>query len=198
MKFSSGEACLTAFLCLLLLAGCTHKTNCRASASGALPSGGQSAGLSSTSVPGFINDSAVADIDKSFPSSQAIQRNYVVMISDLADSSGTSSVYNSKRLDEFIKNVKAGKKDKVRILKYAKQNGSEILNKFFEEEYDGSILTDRGYDPYNGMTSTGRTVYDHIAKITYPDGNVRYTACRKQDADEDGFLLISYAAGSAK
>ncbi|UZQ52251.1 cell wall-binding repeat-containing protein [Clostridium kluyveri] len=148
-------------------------------------------------------DNAI-DISKLNDTNEAIKDGNVVMISTI-NSQGNedkNEVYNTKKLDQFIKNFNNLKEDKVRIIKYAKQGNKVWINKLADIKYDGKNLTYVTYDTYSGSNIiTEGSISVSFAKIvkTCSNNNVRYTLLEDEDTKEDmGVTVLSFSSDSIK
>jgi hypothetical protein len=140
--------------------------------------------------------------NKTLTSDIAINNGDVVMISFLDTASNKThnddEIYNISKLDKFIENVKKGKKDKVRIVKYGKSKNGAWVNKLFDIEYNGHKIMDIGYDVYtnpNAFIPVEKTYSDIMEKREYPDG-LWYGLCTKNGNDNSCYSLISFRKSS--
>ncbi len=143
------------------------------------------------------------DISKLNDRNQAIKDGNVVMISTI-DSKGSedeNEVYNTKKLDEFIKNFNNFKEGKVRIIKYVKQGNKVWINKLADIKYDGKNLIYVTYDAYseaNIITAGTSASFGKIVK-TCSNNNIRYALLESEDIKEDmGVTILSFSSNNIK
>lgn len=126
---------------------------------------------------------------------QAVKDGSIAMLSDI-DAGGINKVYNIDKLDRFMDNYKNGKKDSVRIMKFAQNKSNTLINSIVDLSYDGSRLELIGYDLYSEKTmykATAPSYFAKIARLETKDG-IRYSLCEKvSDADNMGMTLISFS-----
>jgi len=143
------------------------------------------------------------DISKLGDRHQTIKDDNVVMIStiDSQDKEDKNEVYNTKNLDQFIKNFNNFKEDKVRIIKYVKQENQIWINKLADIKYDGKNLIYVTYDIYSGaniVTASTSASFTKIVK-TCSNNNVRYILLENEDTKEDmGVTVLSFSSNSIK
>lgn len=137
-------------------------------------------------------------ISKSYSVDNAISDGNIVMLST---SSTENNVYNISRLDEFINNINSGKKDKIRIIKYALQGNKTLINKLEDVEFDGQKLMHVGYNTYAKTGDTSKPIPVVFAKIGRSSSNngIRYSICESKDTpDNMGANLISFFKSNIK
>ncbi|APM37722.1 cell wall-binding repeat-containing protein [Clostridium kluyveri] len=143
------------------------------------------------------------DISKLGDRDQVIKDGNVVMIStiDSQDKENKNEVYNTKNLDQFIRNFNNFKEDKVRIIKYVKQGNQIWINKLADIKYDGKNLIYVTYDIYSGaniVTDSTSASFTKIVK-TCSNNNVRYILLENEDTKEDmGVTVLSFSSNSIK
>jgi hypothetical protein len=128
----------------------------------------------------------------------AVKAGNIVMVSTIDNNSDISKEegYNVKTLDQFIENFNNKKKDKIRIIKYTKQEDKIWINKLEDIEYDGQNLTHCGYNTYptNDLVKEkpAPVPFYKIAKTTL--GNlIRYALYESVDTKENmGMTLLSF------
>ena len=127
----------------------------------------------------------------------------MVMLSTI-DSKGSedeNEVYNTKKLDEFIKNFNNFKEGKVRIIKYVKQGNKVWINKLADIKYDGKNLIYVTYDAYseaNIITAGTSASFGKIVK-TCSNNNIRYALLESEDIKEDmGVTILSFSSNNIK
>lgn len=141
--------------------------------------------------------------NKSLAFDKAIKNGYVVMISYINGVSditqNDAEVYNSNKLDRFIENVKSGKRDKVRIIEYEKNETKVWINKLYDIEYNGIRIVDIGYDVYtnpNAFKPVDSPYYsDIMEKRDYPNA-LWYGLCTKKGNESSCYSLISFFKSS--
>lgn len=71
---------------------------------------------------------------------KAINNGYIVELPSLNWISSkiynNTEIYNINKLDDFMKNIESGKKDRIRIVKYAYEDGRTWVNKLYDLEYN--------------------------------------------------------------
>lgn len=76
--------------------------------------------------------------NKSLSSKKAINNGDIVEISSLdwvsSKTHNDTEIYNINNLDDFMENIKNGKKDELRIVKYAYEGGRTWVNKLYDLE----------------------------------------------------------------
>jgi hypothetical protein len=114
--------------------------------------------------------------NETLSSDTAIKEGNVVMIpyfDSVSDKNhNNTEIYNIGKLDNFIKNIKKGKKDKVRIVEYARNKTGTWVNKLFDLEYDGNKIADTEYDTYsnpNAFIPSQKVYSDFMEKRDYTD-----------------------------
>jgi hypothetical protein len=140
--------------------------------------------------------------NKTLSSDTAIKHGNIVMISYLDSVSGKTKnnheMYNISKLDNFIENIKKGKKIKVRIVKYEKNKTGTWVNKLLDLEYDGHKIIDTEYDVYtnpNDFIPVEKTYSDFMKKREYTDG-LWYGLCTRNASGESCYSLISFLKSS--
>lgn len=135
-------------------------------------------------------------------SDKAIKSGNIVMISYLDKLSNISrndmEIYNISRLNEFMENIKKGKKDKIRIVKYANSASGTWVNKLCDLKYDGKKIVDIEYDAYsnpNVFIPSQPLVFSKVIKRDYPDG-IWYGICYSEKGKEECASLISFRKSS--
>lgn len=141
--------------------------------------------------------------NKSLNLDKAIKDGNVVMIFYLDTVSNKThnnmEIYNINELDDFMENMKKGKRDKVRIVKYANSKNGIWVNKLYDLEYDGKKILDIEYDVYsnpNAFIPSQSLVFHKIVKRDYIDGTW-YGICLKEINNSQGASLISFYKSSA-
>jgi hypothetical protein len=135
-------------------------------------------------------------------SDKAIKDGNIVMISYFDKLSNIShndmEIYNFSRLDEFMENIKKGKKDKIRIVKYESSASGTWVNKLYDLKYDGKKIVDIEYDAYsnpNVFIPSQPLVFNKIIKRDYSDG-IWYGICYSEKGKEECASLISFRKSS--
>ncbi|MCE5220613.1 MAG: DUF4362 domain-containing protein [Clostridium sp.] len=102
-------------------------------------------------------------------------------------------MYNINNLDDFMENIKNGKKDELRIVKYAYEGGRTWINKLYDLEYNGKKIKYIVYDTYsnpNIFIPSEPSYYDKIIRRDYPN-DLWYGICSVSDKEDDCATLIS-------
>lgn len=125
--------------------------------------------------------------NKTLSSDIAIKEGNIVMIfyTDTISSKthNDMEIYNTSRLDDFIENTRKGKKDKIRIVKYAKDKTHMWVNKLDDLKYDGKNILDVAYDTYtnpNTFVPSEPFVFSEIIRKDYEYG-LWYGVCNKDN-----------------
>lgn len=132
------------------------------------------------SVSLYNNNCMANDIaelnNKTLSSEKAIKEGYVVEIvyfDSMSDKTHNhSEIYNIGKLDNFMKNIKEGNKDKVRIVEYSRDKTGTWVNKLFDLEYDGNKIADTEYDTYSNLNAfipSPKIYFDFMEKREYTD-----------------------------
>jgi hypothetical protein len=140
--------------------------------------------------------------NKTLNSDTAIKDGNIVMIS-YTDSVSSKThnnmeIYNINRIDDFIKNINKGKKDKIRIVEYGKNVTGTWVNKLFDLKYDGKKIIDIEYDTYsnpNAFIPSQPEIFNKIIKRDYHDG-ISYRICYSESENNDCGKLISFYKSS--
>lgn len=136
--------------------------------------------------------------NNSLSSETAINNNHVVMISYIDSLSSLThsdmEIYNINRLDDFMENVRNGKKDTVRIVKYVKDKDHMWVNKLEDLSYDGKEILGIAYDTYSNpdvFIPAQPTIFNNIIRRDYKD-NTWYGACYSKKKGNSCATLISF------
>ncbi|MBU3099757.1 MULTISPECIES: DUF4362 domain-containing protein [Clostridium] len=140
--------------------------------------------------------------NKTLSSDIAIKDGNIVMIS-YTDSVSEKThndmeIYNIKRIDDFIRNINKGRKDKIRIVEYGKNATGTWVNKLYDLKYDGKKIIDIEYDTYsnpNAFIPSQPEMFNTIIKRDYPDG-ISYRICDSEGENDDCAKLISFSKSS--
>lgn len=142
------------------------------------------------------SDSKVKAIDPKIVNLDLAVKNGSIVMLSYIDTGGINKVYNIDKLDKFMDNYNNGKKDSVRIMKFAQNKSNTLINSIVDLSYDGSRLELMGYDLYSDKTiykATTPSYFAKIARLEIKDG-IRYSLCDKvSDADNMGITLISFS-----
>ena len=135
--------------------------------------------------------------NKSLNSEKAISNGDIVEISSLdwvsSKTHNNTEIYNINKLDEFMKNVKNKKVDKVRIVKYAYEGERTWINKLYDLEYNGKKIKYIEYDTYsnpNAFIPYEPSYYDKVIIREYPN-DLWYGICSVSNKGDDCATLIS-------
>lgn len=77
----------------------------------------------------------------------ALKSGYVIRKS-IDNKEAKEEIYNNKGLDEFVKNVKAGKSDNITIVEYLSQGDNLTINKLSNLIYNGENIIVNYYDVF--------------------------------------------------
>lgn len=139
--------------------------------------------------------------NKSLNFEKAISNAYIVEIDfDLVSSKthNNTEIYNINKLDEFMKNVKDKKVDKVRIVEYIHNDSRTWINKLYDLEYNGKKIKYIEYDTYsnpNAFIPSEPFYFDKLIIRDYPDV-LWYGICSVSDKGDDCAPLISFNKSS--
>lgn len=140
--------------------------------------------------------------NKSLSSDKAIKAENVVMISYVDSVSSKThnnmEIYNIYKLNDFMENVKKGKKDTVRIVKYVRNETGTWVNKLYDLNYNGKNILDIEYDVYsnpNFFIPSKPLVFYKVIKRDYINGTW-YGICYKEGNNNDCASLISFYKSS--
>lgn len=135
--------------------------------------------------------------NKFLSSEKAISNGDIVEISSSdwvsSKTHNDTEIYNINKLDNFMENIKNGKKDKIRIVKYAYEGGRTWVNKLYYLEYNGKKIKYIVYDTYsnpNAFIPSEPYYYDKIIRRDYPN-DVWYGICSDSNKGDDFATLIS-------
>lgn len=139
--------------------------------------------------------------NKYLSSEKAISNGDIVEITSDFLSSKThnnTEIYNINKLDEFTENVKNKKVDKVRIVKYAYNNGRIWINKLYDLEYNGEKIKYIQYDTYsnpNAFIPSEPFYFDKVIIKDYPN-DLWYGICSVSNTGDHCVSLISFNKSS--
>lgn len=160
----------------------------------------QKVNILSTLTPNLLDKSDnKTDVlnNKSLNSKKAISNGDIVEISSLdwvsSKTHNDTEIYNINKLDDFMENIKNGKKDAIRIVKYAYEGGSTWVNKLYDLEYNGKKIKYIVYDTYlnpNEFMPSEPSYYDKIIRRDYPN-DLWYGICSVSNKGDDCATLIS-------
>jgi hypothetical protein len=133
----------------------------------------------------------------------AIKDGNIVMISYIDSVSSKThnnmEIYNINRLDDFIKSIDKGKKDKILIAEYGKNVTGTWVNKLFDLKYDGKKIIYIEYDSYsnpNAFIPSQPQIFSKIIKRDYPNA-IAYRICySEEDKNNECGRLISFHKNS--
>ncbi|MBU3102975.1 DUF4362 domain-containing protein [Clostridium gasigenes] len=154
----------------------------------------------STIIPNLLDKkNSNTDVlnNKSLSTEKAISSEDIVEISSLdwvsSKTHNNAEIYNINKLDEFMKNVKNRKVDKVRIVKYAYEGERTWVNKLYDLEYNGKKIKYIIYDTYsnpNVFIPSEPSYYDKVIIRDYPN-DLWYGICSVSNKGDDCATLIS-------
>jgi hypothetical protein len=159
----------------------------------------------STILPNLFNKSNInAETlnNKSLTTEKAISNGDIVEIPSTSwissKTHGNLEVYNIKKLDEFMENIKNERNDRIRIVMYAHENGKTWVNKLYDLDYDGNKIKLIVYDTYsnpNAFIPNEPHYYDKIIKRDYPN-DLWYGICQVTNEGDNCVTLISLKKSS--
>lgn len=159
----------------------------------------------STILPNLLNKCNInAEVlnNESLTPEKAISNGDIVEISSISwissKTHNNTEVYNIKKLDNFMENIKNRKKDRIRIVKYSYENGKTWVNKLYELDYDGNKIKSIVYDTYsnpNAFIPNEPHYYDKIIKRDYPN-DLWYGICQVTNEGDNCVTLISFIKSS--
>jgi hypothetical protein len=138
-------------------------------------------------------------ISRSYNLAKAITEGNVVVVSLINDkgSETKQEVYNINIIDQFVDNFNDLRKDKVRIIKYVKQEDKLWINKMSDMEYDGEKITYKSYDTYE-KEKQSKNSFDKIVKTQSSNG-IRYALIEnKNTSNDEGVTVISFLGSNIK
>jgi hypothetical protein len=138
-------------------------------------------------------------ISRSYNLAKAITEGNVVVVSLINDkgSETKQEVYNINIIDQFVDNFNDLRKDKVRIIKYVKQEDKLWINKMSDMEYDGQKITYKSYDTYE-KEKQSKNSFDKIVKTQSSNG-IRYALIEnKNTSNDEGLTVISFLGSNIK
>lgn len=153
----------------------------------------------STFIPDLFNKKNNDNVlnNESLSSEKAISNGDIVEISsfDLVSSKthNDTEIYNINKLNEFMENIKNGKKDEIRIVKYASEGGRTWVNKLYDLKYNGKKIKYIVYDTYSNPSAfipSEPYYYDKIIIREYPN-DLWYGVCSVSCNEDDYATLIS-------
>lgn len=153
----------------------------------------------STFIPDLFNKKNNDNVlnNESLSSEKAISNGDIVEISsfDLVSSKthNDTEIYNINKLNEFMENIKNGKKDEIRIVKYASEGGRTWVNKLYDLKYNGKKIKYIVYDTYSNPSAfipSEPYYYDKIIIREYPN-DLWYGVCSVSSNEDDYATLIS-------
>lgn len=159
--------------------------------------------ICTTTMP-IKNQNSVVLNNKTLNFEKAIENGYIVEIGSSKPSSDElhfeikQEIYNIKNLDSFMENTKNKNIDKIRVVKYAREEGNTWVNKLYDLEYDGKKIKETVYDVYsnpNVFIASTPIYFDKIIKRNYPN-DLWYGMCKSDDKEENCFTLISLKKSS--
>jgi hypothetical protein len=140
--------------------------------------------------------------NKTLNSEIAVKNGNIVMITYTDGVSrkthNNNEIYNIDRLDDFMKNIDIGKKDKIRIAEYGKNVTGTWANKLFDLKYNGKKIIYIEYDTYsnpNEFLPGKPEIFNRIIKRDYPDG-IAYRICNSGNENSNCGKLISFGKSS--
>ncbi len=140
--------------------------------------------------------------NKSLSPERAISNGDIVEISSSSwissKTHNNSEVYNIKKLDDFMENIKSGNNDKVRIVKYSYENGQTWVNKLYDLYYEDKKIKLIVYDTYsntNAFIPSEPYYTDKIIKRDYPN-DLWYGNCPISNKLDNCATLISLKKSS--
>ena len=109
-----------------------------------------------------------------------------------------TEIYNISKLDNFMKNIKKGNKDNVRIVAYARNRTGTWVNKLFDLEYDGNKIVDTGYDTYSNPNAfiPSQKVYSDFMEKRDSTDDLWYGLCTGPTNIKSCYSLISFPKSS--
>ncbi|MCE5221777.1 MAG: DUF4362 domain-containing protein [Clostridium sp.] len=156
----------------------------------------QKVNIISTLTPNLLDKTDVLN-NKSLSYKKAISKGDIVEISSLdlvsSKTHNDTKIYNINNLDDFMENIRNGKKDAIRIVKYAYEGGSTWVNKLYDLEYNGKKIKYIVYDTYlnpNEFIPSEPSYYDKIIRRDYPN-DLWYGICSVSNKGDDCATLIS-------
>ncbi|GKU25060.1 DUF4362 domain-containing protein [Clostridium folliculivorans] len=102
-------------------------------------------------------------------------------------------VYNIKRLDAFMDNIEHKISDRVRIVKYARENKKIWVNKLYDLEYNGQVIKLEVYDTYsdpNKFIKSPASYENKVVKRDYEE-YLWYGICSNNSENDGCATLIS-------
>lgn len=102
-------------------------------------------------------------------------------------------VYNIKRLDVFMDNINHKISDRIRIVKYARENKKTWVNKLYDLEYNGEVIKFEVYDTYsnpNKFIKSPASYENEIIKRDYKK-YLWYGICSNNSESDGCATLIS-------
>jgi hypothetical protein len=102
-------------------------------------------------------------------------------------------VYNINRLDAFMDNIKHKINDRIRIVKYARENKKTWVNKLYDLEYNGEVIKFEVYDTYSNPNKFIKSPASYENKIIKRDYKeyLWYGICSTNNESEGCAALIS-------
>ncbi|GFZ29939.1 hypothetical protein CSC2_04650 [Clostridium zeae] len=145
----------------------------------------------------FINKLEEVLNNKTMTLEKAINSGYIVEVPDQDFNVNINDnhllIYNINRLDVFMDNIKHKISDRVRIVKYARENKKIWVNKLYDLEYNGEVIKLEVYDTYSDpikFIKSPASYEDKIVKRDYKD-YLWYGICSNNSENDDCATLIS-------